>query len=142
MCKASRGGLKDTSLDALIFKTLEQVRIRSKLDPALVDDVCLGNVRDSKAAYYIRAAALAAGFPNTAGAQHVARFCSSGLTATQHIANEIANGMIDIGIAVGAESLSDGNERLSRPFVEEILNGHPDAKDCLLPMGMTKDSKH
>ena len=83
----------------------------------------------------MRAAALAAGFPHTCCASVAARFCSSGLTATQHIANEIAAGTIEIGIAVGAESLSEGNERLTRPFVDEIINGSEDARDCLVPMG-------
>lgn len=92
-------------------------------------------VRDGKAAYYIRAASLAAGFPNTAAACHVARFCSSGLTATQYIANEILTGTIEVGVAVGAESLSQGNQRLDRPFVDEIMNASDDAKDCMLPMG-------
>lgn len=140
MCKASKGALKDTTLDSLTFKILEQVRQRSKLNPELVTDICLGNVRDGKAAYYVRAASLAAGFPNTSGAQSVARFCSSGLTAIQHVANEIQTGMIDVGIAVGAESLSEGNERLSRSFVDEILEGSQDARDCLLPMGATSEN--
>jgi len=92
-------------------------------------------VRDGNAAYYARAAQLAAGFPNTCTTSNTQRFCASGLTATQHIANEIKTGTIEIGIAVGAESLSGGNERLSRPFVDEIVNASDDAKDCLLPMG-------
>ena len=92
-------------------------------------------VRDGKAAYYARAASLAAGFPNTAAASSVARFCSSGLTATQHIAHEIQAGVIEVGVAVGAESLSQGNERLSRSFVDEIMDASEDARDCMLPMG-------
>jgi len=44
MCKAGKGGLKDTPLDGLVFKMLEQVRIKSKIDPSLVEDICLGNV--------------------------------------------------------------------------------------------------
>jgi acetyl-CoA acyltransferase 1 len=47
LCKAGRGGLKDTTLDALVLKILQQVRHRSNLEPHLVDDVCLGNVRAS-----------------------------------------------------------------------------------------------
>ncbi|KAK5947009.1 hypothetical protein PMZ80_001155 [Knufia obscura] len=140
MCKAKRGGLKDTTLDALVFKILEQVRQKSKIDPQLVHDICLGNVRDGKAAYHARAASLAAGFPNTTCVSTAARFCSSGLTATQHIANEIITGTIDVGIAVGAESLSEGNERLSRPFVEEIMNTSEEARDCMLPMGATSEN--
>lgn len=84
MTKAKRGGLKDTTLDGLLFKLLEQVRKRSNFDPRLVGDICLGNVsgpnhhydndtnecqvRDARAVYYIRAAALGAGckfnYPN------------------------------------------------------------------------------
>ncbi|ETN36968.1 uncharacterized protein HMPREF1541_07956 [Cyphellophora europaea CBS 101466] len=139
MCKAGRGGLKDTTLDTLVFKILEQVRIRSNVEPALVEDICLGNVRDGKASYYARAASLAAGFPNTTCASSVSRFCSSGLTATQFIANEIRNGVISVGVAVGAESLSEGNERLSRPFADELLES-AEARDCLLPMGATSEN--
>lgn len=43
-----------------------------------------------------------------------------------------------MGVAVGAESLSEGNERLSRPFVEEIMNASEDARDCMLPMGKSE----
>lgn len=140
LCKYKQGGLRDTPLDALVFKTLEQVRQKSNIDPGLVGDICLGNVRDGKAAYYCRAALLAAAFPNTTCASHAARFCSSGLTATQHIANEILTGTIDVGIAVGAESLSEGNERLNRPFHEEIRAASEEAQDSELPMGITSEN--
>lgn len=126
--------MKDTLLDGLVFKVLEQVRQRMNMDPALVEDICLGNVRDGKAAYYCRAAALAAGFPASTAASSSSRFCSSGLTATQHIATEVATGVIDIGVAVGAELLSTPIPRLDRDFVEEILTNQ-EAKDCLIPMG-------
>ncbi|WPG98657.1 beta ketoadipyl CoA thiolase [Acrodontium crateriforme] len=140
LTKARKGGFKDTHLDGLVFKTLEQVVRRSNLDPALVEDICLGNVNDSKAAYYVRAACLAAGFPNTTSASSVNRFCSSGLKAVQDIANQISNGNIDIGLAVGAESMSDGGDRLSRPFVDEILEASQEARDCLMPMGQTSEN--
>ncbi len=37
-------GFKDTPLDGLVFKILEQVVRKSNLDPQLVEDICLGNV--------------------------------------------------------------------------------------------------
>ena len=40
-----------------------------------------------------------------------------------------------MGIAVGAESLSEGNERLKRPFVDEVMEASDDVKDCMIPMG-------
>ena len=57
---------------------------------------------------------LAAGFSNTAGASSVNRFCSSGLKAVQDIANQISMGSIDIGVAMGAESMTAGGDRLEK----------------------------
>ena len=94
---------------------------------------------DGKAAYKVRAAMLAAGFPHTAGASSVNRFCSSGLKAVQDIANQIAEGSIEIGVAVGAESMSAGGDRLEKPFHEEILKTQ-EAADCLQPMGQTSEN--
>ncbi|KAK5724703.1 hypothetical protein LTR15_004750 [Elasticomyces elasticus] len=141
MCRYNSGQLSDTPLDALVLKILQQVRERSNLNTALVEDICLGNVRDGQAAEFGRAAALAAGFPNTTSACRVNRFCSSGLAATQNIANEIATGSIDIGIAVGAESLSTPNTRLDRDFVDEIMQApNTDARDCMQVMGETSEN--
>lgn len=95
---------------------------------------------DAKAAYYVRAALLAAGFPNTTSASSVNRFCSSGLKAVQDIANQITTGSIEIGLAIGAESMTMGGDRLTRPFVDEILNGAQDAADCMQPMGQTSEN--
>jgi len=140
LTKGGKGGLKDTPLDGIVFKMLEKVIQKSRLDPQMVEDICLGNVSDAKAAYYVRAACLAAGFPNTTSASSVNRFCSSGLKATQDIANQIITGSIDIGLAVGAESMSTGGDRLTRPFVDEIINASQDAADCLQPMGQTSEN--
>ncbi|KAF2772227.1 beta ketoadipyl CoA thiolase [Teratosphaeria nubilosa] len=140
LTKGRKGGLKDTHLDGIVFKLLEQVNRKSNLDPQMVEDICLGNVSDAKAAYYVRAACLAAGYPNTTAASSVNRFCSSGLKAVQDIANQIITGSIEIGVAIGAESMSDGGDRLARPFVDEIMNSNQDAKDCLQPMGQTSEN--
>jgi len=96
-------------------------------------------VSEGKAAYLVRAAALAAGFPNTTAASTVNRFCSSGLKATQDIANQIASGSIDIGVAMGAEMMSVGGDRLERPFHPEVLKNQ-EAADCMQPMGQTSEN--
>lgn len=140
LTKGKKGGLKDTPLDGILFKILEQVVRKSNLDPQMVEDICLGNVSDAKAAYYIRAACLAAGFPNTTAASSVNRFCSSGLKAVQDIANQIQTGSIEVGLALGAESMTAGGDRLTRPFVDEIVNANQDAADCLQPMGQTSEN--
>lgn len=139
LTKGGKGGLKDTPLDGIVFKLLQQVVRKCNLDLSLVEDVCLGNVSDSKAAYYCRAALLAAGFPNTTAGSSVNRFCSSGLKAVQDIANQIASGSIECGLAVGAESMTHGGDRLTRPFVDEILQNQ-EAQDCMQPMGQTSEN--
>lgn len=95
---------------------------------------------DGKAAYKLRAAALAAGFPNTAGAYSVNRFCSSGLKATADIAHAIAHNSIQVGIACGAETMSEGGDRLEKPFDETVLNLSQEAADCMQPMGWTSEN--
>ena len=82
---------------------------------------------------------LAAGFPNTAGASSVNRFCSSGLKAVQDIANQISMGSIECGIAVGAESMSAGGDRLEKPFHDEIIKSQ-EAADCMQPMIQTSEN--
>jgi acetyl-CoA acyltransferase 1 len=44
LTKARKGGFKDTSLEYMVSALLEEVRKRSDIDPALVEDICLGNV--------------------------------------------------------------------------------------------------
>ncbi|KAL2845194.1 Thiolase, N-terminal domain-containing protein [Aspergillus pseudodeflectus] len=139
LTKARKGGFKDTDLDYLVYALLKEVIAKSQIDPALVEDVCLGNVNDGKAAYLVRAASLAAGIPHTAGASSVNRFCSSGLKAVQDIANQIQLGAIDVGIALGAELMSAGGDRLNKPFNEEVLKNQ-EAADCMQPMGQTSEN--
>lgn len=96
-------------------------------------------VNDGKAAYIIRAASLAAGFPNTTAASSVNRFCSSGLKAVQDIANQISAGSIECGVAIGAESMSAGGDALTESFHDEIL-ANQEARDCIQPMGQTSEN--
>ncbi|KAJ0425918.1 Thiolase, N-terminal domain-containing protein [Aspergillus carlsbadensis] len=139
LTKSRKGGFKDTDLDYLVYALLKEVIAKSQIDPALVEDVCLGNVNDGKAAYLVRAASLAAGIPHTAGASSVNRFCSSGLKAVQDIANQIQLGAIDVGVALGAELMSAGGDRLNKPFNEEVLKNQ-EAADCMQPMGQTSEN--
>jgi acetyl-CoA acyltransferase 1 len=83
---------------------------------------------------------LAAGFPNTGGASSVNRFCSSGLKATADIAHQIMTGGIEVGIAIGAESMTIGGDRLERPFDDEVIKHSQEAADCMQPMGWTSEN--
>jgi acetyl-CoA acyltransferase 1 len=69
----------------------------------------------------------------------VNRFCSSGLKAIQDIAGQIQTGAIECGLALGAEHMTTGGDRLERPFADEILE-NPDGRDCMQPMGQTSEN--
>ncbi|EDN02916.1 3-ketoacyl-CoA thiolase [Histoplasma capsulatum] len=139
MARGFKGGFKDTDLDYLVLQLLQEVMAKSKLDPNLIDDVVMGNANNDKASTICRTAALAAGIPYTAGAAAISRFCSSGLMSIQSVAYEIAQGAIEIGIAIGAESMSKGPDRNPKPFHPEIMK-EPDAADCMQPMGQTSEN--
>ena len=111
--------------------------VLSSVFPNLSSD-CV-QVSNGKAAYIARAASLAAGFPTTSAASSVNRFCSSGLKAVQDIANQISSGSIECGVAIGAESMSEGGDRLEKPFHDALLQNQ-DAKDCMQPMGQTSEN--
>ena len=87
-----------------IFKAILE---RSKINPALVEDIAVGTVlAPGGGATEMRAAALVAGLPETAAVCSLNRQCSSGLQACVDIANQIKTGMIDVGIGAGVESMS------------------------------------
>ncbi|RPA82068.1 thiolase [Ascobolus immersus RN42] len=139
LTKAGRGGLKDTLPDELVYNVIKYTLDKSKIDPSIIDDVVFGNVVESNAAYQVRAAALAAGIPNTTPAHTVNRFCSSGLQAIQHVANGILTGTINIGIAGGVESMSNAGGAPPQ-LSDNILALSQDAQDCLQPMGQTSEN--
>ena len=75
----------------------------------------------------------------TTAASVTNRFCSSGLLAVQNIANQIIAGSIDVGLAVGAESMSGTPDDGAPKMGEQILN-HPIASQNQQPMGQTSEN--
>lgn len=107
LTKGGKGGFKDTQASDLMAGALKAIIDRSKIDPALVEDICVGTVlAPGGGATEMRAAALVAGFPESTAARTLNRQCSSGLQACVDIANQIKAGMIEVGIGAGVESMS------------------------------------
>jgi acetyl-CoA acyltransferase 1 len=104
-----------------------------------VEDVCLGNVLAPGQGYVARSAVLAAGYPVTTAASVANRFCSSGLLAVQQIANQILAGSIEVGIAMGAESMSTCPDD-GAPALSAKITGHPIASQNMQPMGQTSEN--
>jgi acetyl-CoA acyltransferase 1 len=114
--KGGKGGFKDTAAADMLVGAFKALIERSKIDPSLVEDIAVGSVLPpGGGATEFRAAALAAGFPDTAAVKSLNRQCSSGLQACVDIANAIKCGMIDIGIGAGVESMS-----LQYGYVSEV----------------------
>jgi acetyl-CoA acetyltransferase len=84
----------------------QQAIKNGNVNPEIIDDICVGTVLGKGPTYEARTAALAAGIPESVPIQTVNRFCSSGLMAVTAIANEIRAGQIDVGLAIGVESMS------------------------------------
>jgi len=77
---------------------------------------------------------------NTPAAHSINRFCSWGLRAIQDIAHEIAGGSIDIGIAVGAESMTQNSKRREPFNLSPEVTANQEAEDCKQPMGQTSEN--
>ncbi|PSC73425.1 3-ketoacyl-thiolase peroxisomal [Micractinium conductrix] len=141
MCKAKAGALRDAPLDDLVVTVLKDLLRTTGVDPKEIGDVCFGSGLgpSSKRANEVRTALLLAGFPSSVPAYTVNRQCAAGLQSIADMAASIAAGYLDIGIAGGVESMSHSPmvwEGSENPRLEE----NPEAKDCLLPMGITSDN--
>lgn len=85
----------------------------SKINPAIVDGVILGNA--TEASNPARLVALASGLPETAAALTIDRQCASGLDAIVAACRMIAAGESDVIVAGGAEALSTAPWRVAKP---------------------------
>lgn len=95
--------------DNLLAKLLQTILSRNPTLPAkLIDDVVIGCAMPEaeQGLNIARNALLLAGFPNTVSGMTVNRFCASGLQSIAIVANQIAIGQTQAGIAGGIESMS------------------------------------
>ncbi|MED6149030.1 3-ketoacyl-CoA thiolase 2, peroxisomal [Stylosanthes scabra] len=141
ICKAKRGGFKDTPADDLLAPVLKAVVEKTNVNPSEVGDIVVGSVLAPGAlrATECRMAAFYAGFPETVPVRTVNRQCSSGLQAVADVAASIRAGFYEIGIGAGLESMSTnamGWDGDVNPKVKEFEQ----ARNCLLPMGVTSEN--
>lgn len=139
LCKAKKGGFRDMRSDELLAEMFRQAVKHSSIDPAIIEDICVGTVLAKGPTYEARTAALTAGIPESVPIQTLNRFCSSGLLAVTTIANEIRAGQIDVGLAVGVESMSWNPDVGPAGAADDIKSCGP-ASDALQPMGWTSEN--
>ena len=102
------GSFSDVSAVDLSVVATKGALQRSNVDPKLIDQVVLGNVIQSSkdAGYFARHAALKAGISIDAPALTVNRLCGSGMQAIVSVAQSLLLGDGSIGLAGGAENMT------------------------------------
>jgi len=138
LTKAKRGAFRDTSSDSLLYELLKGGMAESGVDKNLVEDIVAGTCHPPSPCYEVRAAALAAGFPETTPSEAINRLCSSGLQAIRHVSDSVARDDIEVGVAVGYESMSS-HPRPTPKFGSEAVKANPSSVDCAEPMGWTSE---
>ncbi len=150
------GGIfRDTLAVELARTVLEETARRSGIETAIVDEIILGQAKQSTDAPNIaRVAALEAGFPEEVPAYTVHRQCSSGLQAILNAVWQIQAGYGDVIVAGGVESMStapyylrnarygykSGNGELLDPNTESQPRSQPEEIYGTFTMGMTAEN--
>ncbi len=101
------------SLSSLTASQLGSIAIKGaldkiNLDPALVEEVFMGNVVQAGVGQApARQAAIGAGLPDSVPCTTINKVCASGMKAVMHAAQTIALGDADVVVAGGMESMSN-----------------------------------
>jgi acetyl-CoA C-acetyltransferase len=102
------GALKSLNSGQLAAIAIKEAINRAGISPDQVDEVILGEVRQStESSNVARVAGLRAGVPETVPAFTINRLCASGMQAVASGAQQIGYGQADIVIAGGTESMSN-----------------------------------
>jgi acetyl-CoA acyltransferase len=100
-----------------------EVLARTGTDPALLDEVIVGNAgMPADAANIARVIALRAGVPQRVPAYSVQRNCASGMQAAASAYAQILAGMSDVVLAAGVESMSSYDFYMSRKLRDAITS--------------------
>jgi acetyl-CoA acyltransferase len=138
--RAIKGNLRHTRPDDLGALVVKEALARAEITGDKMEDLVLGsaNPEGEQGLNVARLVGHLAGLPDEVPAMTINRFCSSGLQATAIVADRIAVGSIDAGLAGGLESMSMipmGGSRISlNPRMAEV------SPDAYLPMGNTAEN--
>ncbi|HRE43468.1 MAG TPA: acetyl-CoA C-acyltransferase [Terricaulis sp.] len=108
IAKAQRGALNQTHGIAMAAHVLREAVARARIEAGEIEDVILGcGLPEGATGHNVaRNAALHAGFGAGVPGLTITRYCGSGINAASIIANRIAAGEMDVGVAGGVESIS------------------------------------
>lgn len=114
---------KDVTSQRLMEASLKGLVHKFKLDGLHIGDVGLGAVMNSSATWNLaRECVLSSGLAPTTPAYNLQRACGTGLENTIIMANKIALGQIESGIAGGVDTNSDLPIMMSRGLAQKLLH--------------------
>ncbi len=149
------GSLKDVEVDFLAAKVIDEIVSRTEIEKAIVDEVILGQGKQSTDSPNLaRLALLRAGLPIEIPGYTVHRQCGSGLQAVNNAVQQIQCGLSEVIIAGGAESMSTapyylrharygygaGNGEILDPNTESQPRSQPIEQYGSITMGMTAEN--
>ncbi len=138
--RSLKGNLRHTRPDDLGALVVKEALARAEVAGADMEDLVLGcaHPEGEQGLNVARLVGHLAGLPDEVPAMIVNRFCSSGLQAAAIVADRIAVGALDAGLAGGIESMSMvpmGGSRVS--LNPRLVDSFPDA---YIPMGNTAEN--
>jgi acetyl-CoA acyltransferase len=138
--RAVKGNLRHTRPDDFAALVVKESLVRAGVKAEDMEDLVIGcaTPEGEQGLNFARLIGHLAGLPDEVPAMTINRFCSSGLQAVAILADRIAVGSVDAGIAGGAESMSMlpmGGARVSlNPKMADV------SIDAYLPMGNTAEN--
>ena len=125
------GALADMTAIDLGRHVVSEVVDRNDVDPASVGQVVFGQViLDPSTPNIAREIVLGTGLPPTVEAYSVSKACITSYQTTVNVAQAIAAGVIDCGVAGGAESASNVPVLVS-PALQDAIRGAADARSLM-----------
>lgn len=137
---ANKGALAQVRPDTLAAQVVRGLLERTRLDPALLEDVILGCAYPEAAQgnNLARIVGFLAGLPHEVGGMTVNRFCGSSMSAIHLAAAQLEAGMGDAYLCAGVESMTmvpQGGFNYSPS--PELMERYPDA---YITMGETAEN--
>lgn len=146
------GALKNLNSGYLGAIVIEEALKRARISPEQVDEVILGEVRQTtESSNVARVASLRAGLPETTTAFTINRLCASGMQAVASAVQQISFRQADIVVAGGTECLSRApiylrNSRFGEGNPSLVDSNHENGQQPIeifgkdLGMGMTAEN--
>ncbi len=141
VCKANKGGFKDTRPDDLMMTAIKGLLAKvPDFDTAQIDDVVIGTAfpEAEQGLNIARTVALGAGLPDSVPGLTINRYCSSGLQSLAQAAAQIQAGWIDVALTGGVESMTRIPMGGQKPAPNPVLI--QERPDIFVTMGMTSEN--